>query len=179
MSKIELTDDQQTMLMREALAEAKQGMAEGEAPIGSILATGQGPDLRIVARGHNRVNAMGRKIAHAEIITFENAGSQNGQPPALPLDAQDVILVSTLEPCVMCLGAAMEAGITKVLFGLQAPADNGTQRIKPPESPESSAPEITGGILATESRALFVEWLKGKEGTEQAKFVEQLLALTE
>ena len=161
--------------MRAALAEAKQGMVEGEDPIGSVLAMGRGPDLRIVARGHNRVNALGRKIAHAEIMAFENAGSRDGQPPALPLDAQDVILVSTLEPCVMCLGAAMEAGVTKVLFGLPVPAGNGTQRVKPPESPESSALKITGGLLAAESRTLFVQWLNGKEGTEQAKFVEQLL----
>lgn len=179
MSKINLTDNQQEMLMREALAEAEQGMAEGEAPIGSVLAMGQGPDLHIVARGHNRVNALGRKIAHAEIVTFENAGSREGQPPKLPIDAKEVILVSTLKPCVMCLGAAMEAGVTQVLFGLEAPADNGTQRVKPPESPESSAPEIIGGILPDESRVLFEQWLKGKEGTAQAKFVEQLLALTE
>ncbi len=72
----------------------------------------------------------------------------------------------------------MEAGIAQVLYGLTAPADNGTQRVKPPESPESRVPKIIGGLLAAEIRALFVEWLPGKEGTEQAKFVEQLLALT-
>lgn len=88
-------------------------------------------------------------------------------------------MVSTLEPCVMCLGAAMEAGVARVLFGLNAPADNGTQRVKPPESPESSAPEVTNGILPAKSRTLFERWLEGKRGTEQAKFVEQLLALTE
>lgn len=178
-NKSDLTDDQKERLMREALAEAERGMAEGEAPIGCVLAMGSGPDLRVVARGHNRVNALGRKTAHAEMVTFENAGSHEGDPPALPLDAEDVTLVSTLEPCVMCLGAAMEAGVTRVLFGLEAPADNGTQRVKPPESPESSAPDITGGILPGESRALFERWLEGKRGTEQAKFVEQLLALTE
>ena len=165
--------------MRQALTEAEAGMAEGEAPIGCVLARGQGEYLRVVARGHNRVNALGRKNAHAEIITFENAGIRDGQPPALPLDAEDAILVSTLEPCVMCLGAAMEAGIKLVLFGLEAPTDNGTHRVTPPESPESSAPEIIGGILPAESRTLFEKWLKGKEGTEQAKFVEQLLALTD
>lgn len=173
-----LTRGQQEDLMREALAEAEQGMAEGEAPIGCVLARGAGDDLRVIARGHNRVNALGRKIAHAEIVTFENAGGSPGHPPALPLDADDVILVSTLEPCVMCLGAAMESGVKTVLFGLEAPADNGTRRVKPPESPESTAPEITGGILAQESRRLFEQWLQGKQGTEQAKFVEQLLALT-
>lgn len=164
--------------MRAALAEAEAGMSEGEAPIGCVLAREMNGSPQIVARGHNRTNALQRKNAHAEIIAFENAGSHDGQPPALPLDADDVILVSTLEPCVMCLGAAMEAGVKTVLFGLQAPADNGTQRVKPPESPESSAPEIQGGLLPDASRRLFEQWLKGKEGTAQAKFVEQLLALT-
>ncbi len=178
MSAITLTNAQQEELMRQALAEARAGIAEGEVPIGCVLARDGGGELRIVARGHNRVNALGRKNAHAEIMAFENAGSQNGQPPVLPLDADDVILVSTLEPCVMCLGAAMESGVKLVLFGLEAPADNGTLRVKPPQSPESNAPEVKGGILAAESRVLFAQWLAGKEGTEQAKFVEQLLALT-
>ena len=174
-----LTKEQKESLMREALDEAEQGMAEGEAPIGCVLAVGGGNGPVVVARGHNRVNALGRKTAHAEMVTFESAGSRKGQPPALPLDAGEIVLVSTLEPCVMCLGAAMEAGVAQVLFGLNAPADNGTQRVKPPESPESRAPEIEGGCLPAESRVLFVRWLEGKKGTEQAKFVEQLLALTE
>lgn len=176
-----LSHEEKERLMREALAEARKGMGEGEAPIGSVLALPNQSTpgkAHIIARGHNRINALQRKIAHAEIVTFESAGGGNGMPPALPLDATDVILVSTLEPCVMCLGAAMEAGVTYVLFGLEAPADNGTKRVKPLESPKSTAPEIEGGIFAEESRQLFEQWLQGKEGTDQAKFVEQLLALT-
>lgn len=72
----------------------------------------------------------------------------------------------------------MEAGVDHVLFGLQAPADNGTQRVRPPESPESKAPQVEGGLFAAESRQLFKDWLQGKEETEQAKFVIQLLSLT-
>ena len=181
-SEIFLRPDEKERLMREALTEARRGVADGEAPIGCVIArpvSTQPGTARIIARGYNRCNGLQRKMAHAEIVTFENAGSDDaGRKPALPLDADDVIMVSSLEPCVMCLGAAMEAGVKLVLFGLEAPADNGTQRVKPPESPESSNPEIEGGILADESRALFADWLKGKEGTEQAKFVEQLLALT-
>ncbi|MBC8134454.1 MAG: nucleoside deaminase [Fibrella sp.] len=177
---VSLTDAEKARLMKEAIAEAEQGVSEGEAPIGCVIAL---PDKKgtatIVARGHNRGNALKRKNAHAEIIAFENAGSDgSGREPTLPMDAEDVILVSTLEPCVMCLGAAMESGVTYVLFGMDAPADNGTKRVKPPESPESSDPYIEGGILAKECRDLFEKWLHGKEGTEQAKFVEQLLALT-
>lgn len=180
---MKLTDAEKQRLMREALAEAEKGGSEGEAPIGCVIAL---PDLdrpgtaRIVARGHNRSVALKRKTAHAEIVAFENGGGDgNGREATLPIDAKDSILVSTLEPCVMCLGAAMESGVRQVLFGLNAPADNGTQRVKPPESKEATSPEIEGGILAGESRKLFEEWLVGKHGTEQAEFVEQLLALTD
>ena len=175
--------DEKERLMREALAEARRGLTEGEAPIGCVIALTDEENpgtARIVARGRNRANALQRKTAHAEIIAFENAGGdKNGGTPTLPLDAEGVILVSTLEPCVMCLGAVMEAGVETVIFGLKAPADNGTSRVKPPESPESVAPKIEGDILASESRSLFVEWLKGREDTEQAKFVKQLLAMTD
>jgi tRNA(adenine34) deaminase len=177
-----LVDSEKRRLMQAALAEATRGMGEGEVPIGCVIAL---PDperrgyARIIAGGHNRSVALQRNNAHAEIIAFENAGGDGAdRAPTLPPDSDAGILVSTLEPCVMCLGAAMESGIAQVIFGLAAPADNGTQRVRPPESAESSSPTIEGGILAAESRALFERWLEGKRGTKQAKFVEQLLALT-
>jgi len=179
MGRIELTQAQQEQLMREALREAERGMADGEAPIGCVVALYNGGDPKVVARGYNRNNGLKAKVAHAEIVTFMNASAAGGTPSTLRPDAKGIILVSSLEPCVMCLGAAMEVGVETVLYGLKAPADNGTTRIKPPESPESSAPQIIGDILAGESRRLLAQWLEGKEGTEQAKFVEQLLALTE
>ena len=183
MASVTLPPETEHELMREALAEAERGMAEGEAPIGCVIAVADGAapgGAKIVARGHNKNNAFQRKTAHAEIVAFENAGGKEGDPtpPALPLDAGSVILVSSLEPCVMCTGAAMEAGVELILFGLTAPADNGTTRVKPPESPESTAPEIRGGILEDESRRLFERWLAKNKGTEQAEFVEQLLSLT-
>ncbi len=178
MAGIELTQAQQEQLMREALKEAERGMEDGEAPIGCVVALYNGGDPTIVARGYNRNNGLKAKVAHAEIVTFMNSSAADGTPSTLPPDAKDIILVSSLEPCVMCLGAAMEVGVELVLYGLKAPADNGTSRVKAPESPESSDPQIIGDILAGESRRLFTQWLKGKEGTKQAKFVEQLLALT-
>ncbi|HVK05241.1 MAG TPA: nucleoside deaminase [Armatimonadaceae bacterium] len=176
-----LTKAEKQRLMRAALAEARRGMAEGEAPIGCVIARpvkSRPGYARIVARGHNQVNALQRANAHAEILAFEAAGGGGGKRPALPVGATDTILVSTLEPCVMCLGAAMESGVRDVLYGLRAPADNGTQRVRPPKSPEASDPNVEGGVLADESRELFEKWLDRNRGTDQAKFVEQLLALT-
>ena len=174
-----MTKKQSETLMKAALREAQRGMSAGEAPIGCVIAVRSGRRYRIVARGYNTVNASQRKIAHAENVTFEHASRRDKRGrPALSLSARNVVLVSTLEPCVMCLGAAMEAGIDCIVYGLRAPADNGTERVKPPRSPESSNPVIKGGVLASESRELFVKWLSLNEGTEQAKFVRQLLKST-
>lgn len=156
-------------LMRAALAVAREGMAHGEAPIGCVIARGDG---RIVARAHNAMNRTGNKTAHAEIMAFAAAAGQ------VPLDARDLVMVSTLEPCVMCTGAAMEAAVATIVFGLRAPADSGTGRVRPPGSPESAMPAFIGDVLAGESRALFEEWLAEHKGTPQAAYVEQLLALT-
>lgn len=158
-------------LMREALAVAQDGMAQGEAPIGAILARGDGT---IIARGYNELNRTGDKTAHAEMITFAHARGK------VPPDAQDLILVSTLEPCVMCLGASMEARVDTILYSLRAPADSGTGRVSPPESPDTGMPRIVGGILARQSRALFEQWIeKPSNNPDQVKFVRQLLELTQ
>jgi HAD superfamily hydrolase (TIGR01509 family) len=155
-------------LMREALAAAEEGMAAGEVPIGCAIADGDG---RVVARGYNEMNRTGNKTAHAEIVTFARAAG------ALPIDARDFVLVSTLEPCVMCTGAAMEAAVDTIVYALRAPADSGTGRVRPPESPESQMPRIVGDVLAGESRRLFERWLDAHRGEPQAAYVEQLLGL--
>jgi tRNA(Arg) A34 adenosine deaminase TadA len=95
----------------------------------------------------------------------------------VPEDAKDLILVSTLEPCVMCTGAAMEAAVDTIVYALRAPADNGSVRVRPPQSPESQMPRIVGEILAGESRELFEQFLKVAKNPKQRAFVEQLLKL--
>jgi tRNA(Arg) A34 adenosine deaminase TadA len=107
------------------------------------------------------------------MVTFASAAGK------APDDARDLILVSTLEPCVMCLGAAMEAAVDTIIYGLKAPADSGTARVMPPQSPESGMPRIVGGILTQESRKMFEQWLKQPGlNPQQVKFVKQLLKLT-
>ena len=154
--------------MRRALEAAREGMRAGEAPIGCALFRGDGT---FVAAAHNEQNASQNKTAHAEIIAFARAAGQ------VPLDARDLIMVSTLEPCVMCTGAAMEAAVDTIIHALPAPADAGTQRVECPRSPESQMPRIIGRILERESRALFEEFLRSDPRPEQKRFVEQLLKL--
>jgi len=165
-----LTRELLDALMREAMEVAREGVQAGEAPIGCVIATGEG---RVIARGYNEMNRTQNKTAHAEIVAFARAAGRT------PLDANDLLLVSTLEPCVMCTGAAMEGAVDTIVYALRAPADSGTGRVQPPESPESQMPRIVGDVLAAESRELFEAWYAEHEREPQAAYVQQLLALTE
>lgn len=97
-------DDQ--ALLDEAIKEAKQGLAEGGIPIGSVLVDSAG---NIVARGHNQRVQSGDPTAHAEVACIRNAGRRR--------DWDKLILVSTLSPCVMCTGTSLLFRIPKVIIG--------------------------------------------------------------
>ncbi len=159
--------------MLQALAEAGSALENGEAPIGCVLVDAGGA---ILGRGHNTMRDTGIVTAHAEMNAFAAAGER------IVPDA-GIVMVSTLEPCVMCTGAAMQAGVTTIVFGLRAPADSGTARVHPPDSPNTTAPAIHGEVGADASRALFERWLEMHAGDasrdEQRQFIEQLLALTQ
>jgi HAD superfamily hydrolase (TIGR01509 family) len=171
---LRLSSDVAENLMREALEVAREGVRDGGVPIGALLARPTGESsFEIIARGFNTAHRNGDKTAHAEIVTFRRVAGK------IPTDADDVILVSSLEPCVMCLGAACEAAIDTIVYGLKAPADNGTSRLAAPQSPETMMPRIIGNVLDDESRALFEEWMKNDANSKQAPFVKQLLALTD
>jgi creatinine deaminase len=91
--------------LRAAIDEAKQGLAEGGLPIGSVLVR----DGKIIGRGHNRRVQQGDPMAHAEIDCLKNAGRQKTY--------KDTILYSTLMPCFLCSGAAVQFGVPKVIVG--------------------------------------------------------------
>jgi cytosine/creatinine deaminase len=93
-------------LLREALAEARRGLAEGGLPIGSVLADAAG---RVVARGHNLRVQSGDPTAHAEVVCIRNAGRRR--------DWHEMTLVSTLSPCIMCTGTTLLYRIPRVIIG--------------------------------------------------------------
>ena len=93
-------------LLREALSEARAGLADGGLPIGSVLADRHG---KIVARGHNLRVQSGDPTAHAETICLRNAGRRR--------DWRELTLVSTLSPCIMCTGTALLFQIPRIIVG--------------------------------------------------------------
>jgi cytosine deaminase len=90
-----------------AVAEARQGLAEGGIPIGSVLVI----DGKIVGRGHNRRVQKGSAVLHAEMDCLENAGRLKGA------DYRRAVIYSTLSPCDMCSGAILLYGIPHVVVG--------------------------------------------------------------
>ena len=91
--------------IRAAIDEARAGLAEGGLPIGSVLVRGG----QIIGRGHNRRVQNGDPMAHAEIVAITNAGRQKTY--------RDTVLYSTLMPCYLCSGAAVQFGVPKVMVG--------------------------------------------------------------
>ena len=103
--------------MAAALEEAREGLAEGGIPIGSVLVL----DGKIVGRGHNRRVQKGSATLHAEMECLENAGRLKAR------DYQRAVLYSTLSPCDMCSGTVLLYKIPRVIIGenktFQGPED--------------------------------------------------------
>lgn len=93
--------------LQAAIDEAKQGLAEGGIPIGSVLVI----DGQVVGRGHNRRVQKGSSILHAEMDAIENAGRLTAN------DYRRATLYSTLSPCDMCSGAALLYRIPRIIVG--------------------------------------------------------------
>ncbi len=87
-----------------AFAEATAGLAEGGIPIGAVLM--RGPE--IVARGRNLRVQRDSQILHGEMACFENAGRRN--------DYGDLVLFTTLSPCMMCSGTIVQFGVGTVVI---------------------------------------------------------------
>jgi cytosine/creatinine deaminase len=91
--------------LRDAVEEARRGLAEGGLPIGSVLVR----EGKVIGRGHNRRVQKGDPMAHAEIDCLTNAGRQQSY--------KETVLYSTLMPCFLCSGAVVQFGIPKIVVG--------------------------------------------------------------
>jgi creatinine deaminase len=105
------------LFLQAAIEEARQGLAEGGIPIGSVLVI----DGQIVGRGHNQRVQRGSAILHAEMDCLEKAGRLKAA------DYRRSVLYSTLSPCDMCSGTALLYGIPRIVIGenrtFQGPED--------------------------------------------------------
>jgi tRNA(adenine34) deaminase len=94
--------------MRLALAEAEQALAENEVPVGAVIVQGE----RVIASAHNQREALHDPTAHAEMIAITQAASFLGD-----WRLEGCVLYVTLEPCIMCCGAILQARVPTVVYG--------------------------------------------------------------
>ncbi len=98
--------------MQEALEEARRAEAEGEIPVGAVVLS----HGKIIGRGHNGPIGAKDPTAHAEIVALRHAArsASNYRIPGS-------VLVVTIEPCVMCLGAMIQARVDTLVYGAADP----------------------------------------------------------
>ncbi len=99
--------------MRLALDEADAAAAKGEVPVGCVIVSKDGV---LLARGHNLRETDEDPTAHAEIVAVRAAAQQLGT-----WRLEDTTLYVTLEPCVMCAGALVNARVGRVVYGADDP----------------------------------------------------------
>ncbi|WP_029144736.1 tRNA adenosine(34) deaminase TadA [Microbacterium luticocti] len=95
--------------MDRALALAARAGAAGDVPVGAVVVDAAG---RIVGEGSNAREATGDPTAHAEVVALRQAAASAGT-----WNLHDHTLVVTLEPCLMCAGAMLQAHLGRVVFG--------------------------------------------------------------
>jgi tRNA(adenine34) deaminase len=137
--------------MRQALDEARRGLAAGEVPVGALVVV----DRAVIARAHNEPVTLSDPTAHAEVLALREAGRTLGN-----YRLTDATLYATVEPCPMCCGAALHARVARVVYGARDPkagAAHSLYHLLGDERMNHRVP-VTGGVLAEESAALLREF---------------------
>ena len=98
--------------MHEALYEARKALASREVPVGAVVVL----NGSIIGRGHNQREALADPTAHAEILALQQAARHLSSWRLI-----DTVLYVTLEPCIMCIGAAVLGRISGLVYGCQDP----------------------------------------------------------
>lgn len=133
--------------MRSALREAEAAANAGEVPVGAVVVSG----TDIIGAGQNRSVRDSDPSAHAEVVALREACLAQAN-----YRLTDATLYVTLEPCAMCIGALVQARVSRVVFGAYDPKAGAAGSAM--DLTESRAFnhrfEVMGGLLAEECGAL-------------------------
>ncbi len=146
--------DRDEHFMQEALSEAEKAMEAGEVPVGAVLIE----DEKIIARGYNKPISSNDPTAHAEIMAIREAclGKKNYRLTGCELYV-------TLEPCPMCLGAAVHARLKRVIFGAFDAKGGAVESVMTfPFAKMNHWVGIKGGVLAAECGKILKSFFEKK-----------------
>ena len=138
-------------VMRRAIDEARRAAVHGDVPVGAVVVSGE----RIIASAHNERELRNDPTAHAEVLALQAAACELG---TWHLD--DCSLYVTLEPCVMCAGAIINARVGRLIFGAPDPKGGATGSLyNVAADPRlNHEPRVVHGVLADESSQLLQDF---------------------
>ena len=136
-------ENQDSRWMKFALKEAEKAAARGEVPVGAVAVI----ENRIIARAHNLREAKNDPLGHAEIYLLSKASKKLKR-----WRLSDVTLYVSLEPCLMCMGAMIQARIGCLVFGARDPKAGACGSLYDLSNDRrlNHRIEVTEGILAKE-----------------------------
>ncbi|MFG2333610.1 tRNA adenosine(34) deaminase TadA [Streptomyces sp. NPDC048604] len=142
--------------MRLALAEADAAALGGDVPVGAVLL---GPDGAVLAAGHNEREATHDPTAHAEVLALRRAAALRGE-----WRLTGCTLVVTLEPCVMCAGALVQARVDRVVYGAvdEKAGAAGSLWDLVRDRRLNHRPEVIAGVLAEECSAQLTAFFRDR-----------------
>lgn len=141
--------------MTEALREAADAGTRGEVPVGAVVVA----DGMLLGRAGNSPVRLHDPTAHAEILALRQAGRR-----AASYRLPGAVLYATVEPCPMCMGAALHARLARVVYGCDDPKAGAAATLfrlgADPRLNHRLA--VTGGVAADESRALLRAFFRAR-----------------
>ncbi len=145
--------------MLAALEEAARAIQHGDVPIGAIVIY----KGKIIAARHNEKELRQDPTAHAEILALQDAAKE-----LKTWRLTEASLVATLEPCVMCAGAAVSARVAEVIFGAYDPKAGACGSLYNPGADARLNHEFktTGGVLEEECSKLLTDFFSSRRNAE-------------
>ncbi|MCB9534830.1 MAG: tRNA adenosine(34) deaminase TadA [Myxococcales bacterium] len=137
------------------LVQARRAAARGEVPVGALVVH-RG---RVIGRGFNLREAEDDPTAHAEIVALREAARHLGHWRVL-----DSTLYVTLEPCVMCAGALVNARVTRLVYGCADPKAGAVESLYavPTDSRLNHRLQVTAGVRSAECAAVLRDFFRAR-----------------
>jgi tRNA(adenine34) deaminase len=152
--------------MRAALEQARLGLAAGEVPIGAVLTSGD----RIVARAFNQPIAACDPTSHAEVLVLRAAAREVGN-----YRLTDAVVYVTVEPCLMCVGALVQARVREVVYGTVEPKTGAlVSTLRALDVPGLNHRfAVRGGVLEAECREILQQFFRDRRRSEKGSAIEE------
>lgn len=141
--------------MELALEEARKAYAKDEVPIGAVVVL----DGKVIGRGHNEKESRQDATAHAEILALSQGMKEKGS-----WRLTGAVLYVTIEPCVMCVGAMIQARVSRIVFGAKDAKFGGVVSLHSlaDDVRHNHRMEYTQGVLEDQGRKLMQDFFKAK-----------------